>query len=96
MRIIQKTITLLEVTLSYISVPINIALLKFALLKVSDKVKPEIANLKKVHNCKYKYQKVHTSKLHSFKEFNKNCIPQVFSDTIQKCISSNITQLKCA
>ena len=36
----MKKITLLEVTVSYISVPKNIALLKFALLKVSDKVEP--------------------------------------------------------
>ena len=43
----------------------------------------------------YLQGKVRTSKVHSFKEFNKNCITQVFSDTIQKCILSNITQLKC-
>ena len=33
-------VTLLEVTVTYISVPTNITLLKFALHKVSDKVKP--------------------------------------------------------
>ena len=37
---IQKKITLLEVTVIYISVPKNIALLKFPQHKVSDKVEP--------------------------------------------------------
>ena len=52
-------VTLLEVTVSYISVPSNISLLKFALHKVSDKVKHskcitsrKSAYLKKVHNFK--------------------------------------------
>ena len=35
-------------------------------------------------------------KVHSFKDLIKNCTSQVFSDTIQKCISSRITQLKGA
>ena len=34
--------------------------------------------------------------MHNFKEITKNCILQVFSDTIQKCILSKITQLKDA
>ena len=37
---------------------------------------------------------MHTSKVHSFKEFNKKGISPVYSDTIHKCISSNITHLK--
>ena len=41
--------------------------------------------------CNQKYQK-----MHSFKEFNKKCISQVFSDIIQNCISCDITHLKSA
>ena len=34
--------------------------------------------------------------MHSFKEFNKKGVSPVFTDTIQECISLNITHLKFA
>ena len=50
----------------------------------------------KVHILKEKKQKILYLKVHSFKEFIKNCISQVFSDTIQKCLSSRITKAQGA
>ena len=55
----------------YISVPKNIALLKFAL--------PKVEPWKCISQRKIAYLK----KVHSFKESNKNCISQGFWDTIK-------------
>ena len=51
------------------------------------------AYLKKVYNFKKKYKKLHTLKCIASVSI-KNYISQVFSDTIQKCISSSIRTTK--